>query len=136
MTRLRSLAAFPLPALALLALAACVSTAPGTAGSPGPADGDTFGMVPGTTVPLPGEGTLRYAGLVDDSRCQPDVQCIWAGDAEVAFEWRPAGGAVDAFSLHTTKGDKSHRIGRHVVSLVELARGDAPEARLKLEAAP
>ena len=136
MTRLRGLAAFPLPALALLALAACASTSAGTAGRPGPADGDTFGMVPGAMVSLPGEGTLRYASLVNDSRCQPGVQCIWAGDAEVAFEWRPSGGTVDAFSLHTTKGDKSHRIGRHVVSLVDLARGDAPEARLKLEAAP
>jgi hypothetical protein len=141
MTRLRGLAAFPLPALALttlalLALAACASTSAGTAGRPGPADGDTFGMVPGAMVSLPGEGTLRYASLVNDSRCQPGVQCIWAGDAEIAFEWRPSGGAVDAFGLHTTKGDKSHRIGRHVVSLVALARGDAPEARLKLEAAP
>jgi hypothetical protein len=132
----RMLSARALPALALLALAACASTATGTAGKPGPADGDTFGMVPGAAVSLAGEGTLRYAGLVNDSRCQPDVQCIWAGDAEVAFEWQPPGAAVDAFSLHTTKGDKSHRIGRHVVSLVELARGDAPEARLKLEAAP
>jgi hypothetical protein len=136
MTRLRSYAAAMLPALALLALAACASTATGTAGKPGPADGDTFGMVPGATVSLPGEGTLHYARLVADSRCMPDVQCIWAGDAEVAFEWRPAGGAVDAFSLHTHKGDKSHRIGRHLVSLVELARGDAPEARLALGAAP
>ena len=136
MTRLRRYAAFPLHALALLVLAACASTATGPAGNPGPADGDTFGMVPGTTVPLPGEGALRYASVVNDSRCMPDVQCIWAGDAEVAFEWRPSDGTVDAFSLHTTKGDKSHRIGRHVVSLVELARGDAPEARLKLEAAP
>ncbi len=137
MTRLRSLAAIPLLALALLALAACAATATGTRdGARGPADGDTFGMVPGATVTLPGEGTLRYASLVDDSRCKPDVQCIWAGDAEVAFEWRPAGGAVDAFSLHTGKGDKSHSVGRHVLTLVDLARGDAPEAQLKLEAAP
>ena len=137
MTRLRSLAASMLPALTLFALAACAATATGTrGGATGPADGDTFGMVPGATVSLPGEGTLHYARLVADSRCMPDVQCIWAGDAEVAFEWRPAGSAVDAFSLHTHKGDKSHRIGRHVVSLVELARGDAPEARLELGAAP
>lgn len=137
MTRLRSLAAIAPTALALLALAACAATATGTRGAAaGPADGDTFGMVPGATVTLPGEGTLRYASLVNDSRCQPDVQCIWAGDAEVAFEWRPSGSAVDAFSLHTGQGDKSHPVGRHVVTLVSLARGDAPEAQLKLEAAP
>jgi hypothetical protein len=137
MTRLRSLAAIPLHASMLLALAACAATATGTRGDgPGPADGDTFAMAPGAVVTLPGEGTLRYASLVNDSRCKPDVQCIWAGDAEVAFEWRPAGGAPDAFSLHTGQGDKSHPVGRHVVTLVSLARGEAPEARLKLDAAP
>ena len=120
-----------------LALAACSTTAGGTrAGAAGPADGDPFAMAPGATVALPGEGSLRYVRVVNDSRCLPDVQCIWAGDAEVAFAWRPAAGAVDDFSLHTGKGDRSHRIGRHVVSLVALARGDAPEATLALEAAP
>ena len=137
MTRLRSLAAIALPAFMLFALAACATAATGTRGAAaGPADGDTFAMMPGATVALPGEGTLRYASLVNDSRCKPDVQCVWAGDAEVAFEWRPSGGAPDAFSLHTGQGDKSHPVGRHVVALVSLARGDAPEARLKLEAAP
>jgi hypothetical protein len=133
MHRFRSLIVIP-----LLALAACATTSSGSrAGAPGPADGDTFTMVPGQAVALPGEGTLRYASLVNDSRCLPDVQCIWAGDAEVAFQWRPdGGGAIDAFSLHTGKGDTSHRIGRHLLALVELARGEAPEARLRLEAAP
>jgi hypothetical protein len=137
MTRLRSLAAIPPAAFALFALAACAAAATGTrAASPGPSDGDTFAMVPGATVPLSGEGTLRYVAVANDSRCLPDVQCIWAGDAEVAFEWRPDGAAMDAFSLHTGKGDKSHRVGRHVLALVALARGDAPEAQLSLAAAP
>ena len=59
---------------------------------------------------------------------------MWAGDAEVAFEWRPAAGAADAFRLHTGKGDKSHPVGRHVLVLTGLERGPAPEAHLKLEA--
>jgi hypothetical protein len=137
MIRLRSPAAVLLPALALFALAACAATATGTrGGATGPADGDRFSLAPGATVTLPGEGTLRYARLVDDSRCMPDVQCVWAGDAEVAFEWRPAHGGTDAFSLHTGQGDKSHRIGRHLLVLAGLERGVAPEAQLTLEAAP
>jgi hypothetical protein len=134
MTRLRHLAALP-----LLALAGCATPGAGAGpGGAGPADGATFTLLPGTRVSWPGEGELRYVRVVTDSRCQPGVQCIWAGDAEVAFEWRPSppGAAADAFSLHTTKGDSSHRIGRHLVTLVELARGDAPEARMLLEAAP
>jgi hypothetical protein len=137
MTRLRSLAAVLLPALMAFALAACAATATGThGGATGPADGDRFSLAPGAMVTLPGEGTLRYARLVDDSRCMPDVQCVWAGDAEVAFEWRPTRGGTDAFSLHTGKGDKSHRIGSHLLVLAGLERGVAPEAQLTLEAAP
>ncbi|MGN6112591.1 MAG: hypothetical protein ACTHOC_06235 [Luteimonas sp.] len=136
MTRLRSLATIASTAVALIALAACATVTGSQGGRPGPSDGDTFTMVPGDTVSLPGEGALRYARVANDSRCLPDVQCIWAGDAEVAFEWRPDGGAMDAFSLHTGQGDKSHRIGRHLLTLVALARGDAPEAQLRLDAAP
>ena len=31
-------------------------------------------------------GTLRYVAVSSDSRCPPDVQCVWAGD--VAAEVR------------------------------------------------
>jgi len=133
MARFRSL----LVVCSLLALAACSAAGTGTrAPAPGPSDGDTFRMAPGAAVTLAGEGTPRYERLVNDSRCLPDVQCVWAGDAEVAFAWRPVSGAADLFSLHTGQGEKSHRIGAHTLVLVGLARGDAPEAELRLEAAP
>jgi hypothetical protein len=132
MTPLRSVAV-----LSVLALAACSATTAGIrAGASGPDDGDTFAMVPGQTVSLSGEGALRYLRVVSDSRCLPDVQCVWAGDAELAFEWRPASGAADAFTLHTGRGAKSHTIGRHLLVLAGLGRGDAPQAELRLEAAP
>jgi hypothetical protein len=131
LAHLRSVIAIP-----LLLLAACSAAATGVrVGGPRLSDGDSFRMRPGTSVTVPGEGTLVYVKVVGDSRCKPDVQCVWAGDAEVAFEWRPTGGKADAFSLHTGKGDKSHRVGRHVLALVALARGDAPEAQLSLAAA-
>ena len=134
MTGSRNLATVP---LLVLALAACAATATGTRpGAPTVGDGDSFAMHPGSAVSLPGEGTLRYLRVANDSRCMPDVQCIWAGDAEVAYEWRPSAGAVDAYGLHTGKGDKSHPVGRHVLTLVGLGRGDAAEAQMKLEASP
>lgn len=126
MARLRSVIAIP-----LLVLSAC-STLP--ASGPPLADGDRFRMQPGTSLPIDGEGTLQYRAVVNDSRCPPGVQCVWAGDAEVAFVWRPQGGAADAFSLHTGKGDKSHPIGNHVLVLAGLERGSAPAADLALEA--
>jgi hypothetical protein len=130
MAKLRSLIALP-----VLALVACSSAATGIrVDGPRLSDGDSFRMKPGTSVSVAGEGKLSYVKVVNDSRCMPDVQCVWAGDAEVAFEWRPTAGATDAFSLHTGKGDKSHPIGRHVLVLTGLDRGEAPEAQLRLEA--
>jgi hypothetical protein len=130
MAHLRSLIAVP-----VLILAACSAAATGVrVGGPRLSDGDSFRMRPGTSVAVQGEGTLLYVKVVNDSRCKPDVQCVWAGDAEVAFEWRSTGGAAEAFSLHTGKGDKSHPIGRHVLVLAGLDRGKAPGADLTLEA--
>jgi hypothetical protein len=132
MSRLRSLAALP---VLVLGLAACTAAATGArADAPRVSEGDSFTMLPGTAVSVSGDGTLRYLRVVNDSRCKPDVQCVWAGDAEVAFEWTPSAGAADAFNLHTGKGDKSHAIGRHVLVLAGLGREPAFEAQLKLEA--
>jgi hypothetical protein len=137
MTRMRILLA-----ASTLLLAACAVDATGVrAGGPRLSDGDSFRMLPGTSVTLPGEGVLRYASVVNDSRCKPGVQCIWAGDAELAFEWRPTSGVADAFRLHTGKlpatgqENREHRIGNHVLTLEGLGWGDAPEAQLKLDAA-
>jgi hypothetical protein len=130
MPRLRSAIVIP-----VLFLTACSAAATGVRnGSPRPSDGDSFRMRPGTSVPVPAEGTLQYLSVANDSRCKPDVQCVWAGDAEVAFEWRPESGDADTFSLHTGKGDKSHPIGRHMLVLAGLGRGEAPVAELRLEA--
>lgn len=125
-------------AASALLLGACAADATGVrGGGPRLSDGDDFTMRPGTSVSLPGEGKLRYLRVANDSRCMPDVQCIWAGDAEVAFEWHPVGGGTEAFSLHTGKGDRQHAIGRHLLVLAGLGRGAAPEAQLRLqEAAP
>lgn len=131
----------PLLAALVLSLVACTSVASsGDAGGSGGAagariaDGSTFGMRPGATVTLADASTLRYDGVRNDSRCRPDVQCVWAGDAEVAFTWQSAGGGRDAFSLHTGRGEKSHQIGSRTVSLIALGRGPAPEATLKIAA--
>lgn len=124
--------------LAALTLAACSSVASSNGGDgdpqPGIGDGQTFTMTPGQEVTLADASTVRYERLVNDSRCAPDVQCVWAGDAEVAFTWRSSGGGRDAFSLHTGRGDKSHVIGERTLTLVGLGRGTAPQATLRIDA--
>lgn len=97
------------------------------------ADGSGFTMQPGSEVALADRGRLRYLHVLGDSRCQPDVQCIWAGDAEVAFEWTPPGGETHAFSLHTARAPKEQALGARLLTLVSLSRGRAPTATLKIE---
>lgn len=117
-----------------LLLAAC-ATPPASAGEARTIAGDeSFTLASGETVSLASRGTLRYVRLVEDSRCPPDVQCVWAGDAEVAFEWTVAGGEPEAFSLHTGMGDRSKDLGGSRLTLVDLARGANPDAQMRIEA--
>jgi hypothetical protein len=92
-------------------------------------------MQPGTRVELPDRSSLSYLRLVNDSRCGPDVQCIWAGDAHIALRWDPVEGSPRTFTLHTGKAPREQVIGALRVSLVSLDRGSAPAARLRVEAA-
>jgi hypothetical protein len=127
---------FVLGALLLAMLAACMTASEAGALSSRPVeDGAEFSMGVGDRVALPDGSTLRYVGVGNDSRCMPDVQCIWAGDAEVRFEWSTAG-TPKAFGLHTGKDPRKQVIGDRSVTLVSLARGEAPEARLRIDRNP
>lgn len=99
-------------------------------------EGEDFAMHPGDSVALSGHGKLRYVRVVNDSRCKPGVQCIWAGNAELAFEWNDADAGKQSFSLNTTVGDKYRDLGDRRLSLLSLAMDDTPEARMRLDATP
>ena len=120
--------------LLVVALAAC-STVAGAGTTV--AAGQPFDLAPGAQATLADGGTLRYLALVNDSRCRPDVQCIWAGDAEIRIEWTPPGGAAARFSLHTLPASSRHALdaGR-VLRLIALGRGPAPVATLQVDPAP
>jgi hypothetical protein len=142
-------AGFLFPVLLPLSLAACAS---GTAGggqtqagktqggeaqgetSASIADGTSFRMQVGQSVVLADDSRLRYLRLANDSRCAPDVQCVWAGDAIVAFEWSPGSGAPQRFELHTGLEPRSHAVGGRKLVLESLERGEAPAATLRVEA--
>jgi hypothetical protein len=99
-------------------------------------DGQAFSMHPGESVMLTDHSTLRYLRVGNDSRCPPRVQCIWAGDAEVGFEWTPANGAATAFTLHTGKDPRTRDLDGRRLTLVSLERGPAPTAQLRIDATP
>lgn len=96
--------------------------------------GADFEMGAGEEVSLGVKGMLRFDRLVGDSRCKPDVQCVWAGDAEIRFDWTPKGGETESFSLHTGVEPRSHALAGYVLQLKSLGRGGDPRAALKLRA--
>ena len=121
----------------LMSMTACATQAVGgNTGGHVIQDGQTFTMHAGERVTFADSSALRYVRVANDSRCPPGVQCIWAGDAEVAFEWTSGSGAVTAFSLHTGKDPKQQALGERRLTLVSLARGEAPDAELRIDRNP
>jgi len=96
------------------------------------ADGATIALSPGQTASLANGGSLRYVRLVNDSRCPPDVQCVWAGDAVIALHWVPASGAKRDLQLHfnTAAGPNHADLDGRRVTFAALSRQGAQASLL------
>ena len=114
-----------------IALTACTTTGAQPANTV--ADGRTVTLAPGQSATLADNSRIDYIKLDGDSRCRPDVQCVWAGDATIAMRWTPASGAAQDFELHTTLQPKSFDAGGRTITLQSLERGDAPKATLQVQ---
>ncbi len=134
-----------LPAiLAMILLMPVGCAAVGNAAEPPPSDTSppvddsriTLGL--GESTQLKDGSRLSYTSLVNDSRCAPNVQCIWAGDAEIALLWKPIRGSTQELHLHTNAqgGATSARIGARTLTLVSLERGIGPKATLSISPTP
>lgn len=87
---------------------------------------------PGERTSLSQDTVLRYLGTENDSRCPPDVQCVWAGDALVRLRLeRPAG--VQDVELHTADAAPG-AAGQWRIQLLRLDRGPSPAATLRIDA--
>ncbi|WP_297835068.1 hypothetical protein [Thermomonas sp.] len=98
----------------------------------------TLALDIGASAKLPDGSQLTYMVLVNDSRCPPDVQCIWAGNAEIRVRWTPKNGNGKDFSLNTTPvGGKatSATLGAFEIHLHSLERGIAPAATFEIRPA-
>jgi hypothetical protein len=122
----------PLIAISAFAIALAACTTTGAQNANTVADGASIQLAPGQSATLADNSRIDYIKLVNDSRCRPDVQCVWAGDAVIAMRWTPASGAAQDFELHTTLDPKSFNAGSRSVSLQSLERGDAPKATLQV----
>lgn len=113
---------------AMVVLGACAS------GGAGAVPGKAFSLMPGESVVLPDHATLRYLRVSQDSRCPPGVQCIRAGDADVEFEFTPAGGAAAQVGVNTPESPVAMVPGWRL-QLLSLEFGDSPRATVRLDAA-
>ncbi|MFC5576462.1 hypothetical protein ACFPOA_00370 [Lysobacter niabensis] len=111
----------------IAALVGCVSSGAVSAGR-------DVTMAVGQRIALPDAATLRYAGIANDSRCPPDVQCIRAGDADVLFDYTPRGGAPARVTLNTERA-RTSTVGAWRLQLVDLAQGAMPQATVRIDAA-
>ncbi|MDO5506242.1 MAG: hypothetical protein Q4F49_08145 [Pseudoxanthomonas suwonensis] len=124
-----------LPLLAVAAatlLSGCITSA-----MPRLGDGQALTLSPGQRARLDDGSTLHYVGIVEDSRCPPDVQCVWAGDAALALRWQATGDVVRELRLHTNTGvgpDRA-RLAARTVILDTVGRAPA-DARLRVEPSP
>jgi len=74
-------------------------TPPPDPGSPAPepvahvtvSTGVPVRLAQGVVADLPGGRTLALIEVTGDSRCPPEVQCVWAGEANLLFEWAAPG---------------------------------------------
>lgn len=97
--------------------------------------GATVALTPGESATLPG-GILRYVRLANDSRCKPDVQCVWAGDAVIDLQWLPSGGPGRTVSLHSNPqaGPNAVVLDTSRVTFTHLSQA-TPEASLRIDRA-
>lgn len=99
--------------------------------------GHEFKINAGRTVTLDG-GSLRvrFVRVASDSRCPVDVECVWAGNAEVLVEVSAKGGrGMKTLRLNTNAGPErpgEDKYRRYTLKLVELS----PRPHSKRKIAP
>lgn len=96
--------------------------------------GQPIPMAPGERIALPDGASLRYVEVVADSRCPPGVQCIRAGDADVAFEFNEAGQTARRIVVNTDP-PATAAIGKWRLRLLALAFGESPKATVQVDPA-
>ena len=119
---------FLLLATAAVALGACAS-----GGAHNAKPGEAFTLMPGEAVQLPDASTLRYVQVAQDSRCRPTVQCIRAGDADVAFEFTSPGGGPLPVNVNLPESPRA-TMGAWRLQLLALAFDEPAQATVRVDA--
>ena len=73
---------------------------------------------------------LRLDSVLSDSRCPPKVQCIWAGNAQIALAFKYLSASI-FFKLDTHLNRKDTIIENYQISLLELSKKGNPPYKAK-----
>lgn len=63
---------------------------------------------------------IGFRGVLEDSRCPTDVDCVWAGDAAVALTLAVGRAGTRTVTLHTSVEPRAQTVGDLVVRLTGL----------------
>jgi hypothetical protein len=102
------------PGICLLVTTACLGNGPT---APTPFDRQVV-LAPGQTATLAEDFSIRFVGVVGDSRCPADAFCVLGGDAIVRIDVMTTGDTV-ARDLHTAN-TQPVLYGRARIELVQL----------------
>lgn len=93
--------------------------------------GQTFELRPGQTARIGSEGLLiGFRGVVNDSRCPTDVNCVWSGDAQVNLAVTIGRMAWTSLALHTHVEPRSATFRNYTISVVSLRPDPHSETRI------
>jgi len=73
---------------------------------------------------------IKFAEMVEDSRCPADVQCIWAGNAKVRIEVRRGRSLSKSFELNSTTAPNGVKYNGYEITLKELTPRPRTNARI------
>lgn len=111
---------------AVWGLVACATPSqPGGSGGPATAiqvqPNREFDIVSGQEARVQGTPiVLRFQGVSNDSRCPSDVQCVWAGNAEVRLTLSQGDGPTTDVSLNSTLDPKITKFAGYSIRLAGL----------------
>jgi hypothetical protein len=74
--------------------------------------------------------TIKFASLVEDSRCPTDAQCIQAGNAKIQVELKKAGSGIKTFELNTNGKPKSVTFAGYTIQLIDVNPKPATNIRI------
>jgi hypothetical protein len=88
--------------------------------------GQPFELAVGQSTTIAETGVqITLLGVREDSRCPPNVNCIWAGQVTIELQVQTPTDAPETFTL-STMFERSHVYAGHTIELHNVTPGPAP----------